>query len=296
MVKKRIDLKLVDKKNLIKAPFNYFLLYIKGLFMGLFDLVPGISGGSVALIAGIYEDLIFEINNVFSFLKSLLSFNFNKIKTAWLNISIVFIVILGVGIISGIFLSVFTLSFLLKNYFVETMGFIAGLILLSGILLSKKYLSKNNYLFGVIGLCLGIVISILSPIAGHSFSFFQIFLLGAITITAMILPGISGALILLLLGGYDFMLFALKNISDNYLVVIIFLLGAVMGLGVFSRGISYLLKKYHNKTLIFLSALMVGATTKPIIEVSGHQNYLFSLPFFILAILLGFIFYRKFNL
>lgn len=286
------------KKNRKYVNFrDYFLLFLKGFFMGLFDLVPGISGGSIALISGIYKKLVGEINNFFVFLNNFFLFKTKKIRVSWNSLNKSFLVLLVLGIFFGIVVSVFSLSFFLDNFFVQTMAFITGIILVASFFMIKKSVktTKNSFI-GAFALIIGIILSVLSPMLGYQFNFFQIFLLGSITIIAMILPGISGALILLLLGGYDFMIYALRNFADNYFIVLVFLVGAVFGLGLFSKAINYLLKKYHDSTMSFLSCLMLGAITKPILEIllfEGYNNVLFVIPFFFMGALLIFFFYPK---
>lgn len=268
-------------------------LFFKGMLMGLFDLVPGISGGTMALITGIYEVLIREINHAFRFLENVIRFKRDKIKSSWMQINTNFLIILIIGIITGIFTSVILMQYFLENYFAQTMGAITGLILIASIFMIKKHMSKKTIWIGSIGLLLGITLSILTPMIGHEFNYFQIFLLGAITITAMILPGISGALILLLLGGYEFMIIALSQIKENYLIVGTFIFGAIIGLGAFTQSISYLLKKHHNKTMTFLACLMLGAITKPILEIINTQRPSEAIPFIIITMIIGYVLSRK---
>lgn len=279
-------------RKFLKSNGAGFLLFLKGFFMGLFDLVPGVSGGSIALITGIYKKLMREVNAFFVFLNNLFLFKWSKFQKSWGSLDVRFLLLLALGIFAGIFVSVFVLSFFLNNFFVQTMGFITGLILFASLFLIKKNVkSMKNSFFGAAGVIIGVVLSFLSPASGFEFNFFQVFLLGLITIVAMILPGISGALILLLLGGYEFMIFALRNLLENYFVVLVFILGAIFGLGLFSRGINYLLKKHHDSTMSFLSCLMLGAVTKPVLEilvVQFEQNVFFAIPFFVIGCVLAY--------
>jgi len=285
---KLVELKSVEKKT------NKFYYFIKGIIMGIFDLVPGISGGTIALISGIYEKLIKEINNFFKFLSQLFAFNKKRIKITFKETDFIFLILLTLGVVIGIIISVFAMSYLLENYFVQTMGIITGIILMSGILLAKKiYKHKKQIIFGIIGLVLGIVLSILTPGAGHVFSYVQVFFLGSITITAMMLPGISGALILLLLGGYEFMLNSLKNITTEYLIVFTFIFGALLGLLAFSKVITYFLEKHKEKTMMFLALLVIGATTKPVLEIQRTNEAGTGIIFFGLSLIITYFFLRK---
>lgn len=279
-------------RKFLKSNSSGFLLFLKGFFMGLFDLVPGVSGGSIALITGIYKKLMKEISAFFVFLNNLFLFKKSRFQKSWSSLDVRFLLLLVFGIFSGILVSVFVLSFFLNNFFVQTMGFITGLILIASLFLIKKNVgSMKNSFFGAVGIIIGVVLSFLSPASGFEFNFFQVFLLGLITIVAMILPGISGALILLLLGGYEFMIFSLRNLLNNYFVILVFIIGAVVGLGLFSRGINYLLKKHHDSTMSFLSCLMLGAVTKPVLEIfinQGNQNVFFAIPFFVIGCVLAY--------
>ena len=280
-----------EEKKDIKEPI---LLFLKGALMGLFDLVPGISGGTIALITNIYLTLIKEINNAYNFIKTIFEFNLKKTKKAWHEINKKFLITLILGIITGIIISVNLMSYFLENYFAQTLGAITGIILIASLIMIKQYAKdKKNILIGSAGLALGILISILTPLAGHSFNYAQIFILGAITITAMILPGISGALILLLLGGYAFMIDALRSITTEYLTVAIFILGAITGLGLFSYAINYLLKKHHDATMAFLAMLMLGAITKPILEILNAKRPELAIPFFAIAIIIAAIISKR---
>lgn len=276
-----------------KLDIETLKIFFKGILMGLFDLVPGVSGGTMALITGIYESLIQEINHAFKFIKSLLQINKEKIKKTWRKLNKEFLAALIIGIITGIYISVMLMQYFLENHFAQTMGTITGLILIASIKLIKKHLIKKTILIGLIGLTLGYILSITTPTIGYDFNYAQIFLLGAITITAMILPGISGALILLLLGGYEFMISALRGIKENYIVVGTFIAGAIMGLGAFSQSISYMLKKHHDETMTFLSTLMLGAITKPILEIINTTNPNAAIPFVIASMILGYFVIQK---
>jgi putative membrane protein len=285
------DMKSMKRKT--KKENNNLLLILKGILMGIFDLVPGISGGTIALITNIYQKLMSEIDNFFELIKTIIIVNKKKIKEKYKQTDFKFLIIISLGIAIGIIISINLMSYLLNNYFAQTMGAITGAILASGIIMTKKNYKHKNIIYGAIGLIIGIIISIITPLAGQTFNYTQIFFLGAITIIGMILPGISGALILLLLGGYEFMIFALKNINTEYLVIIAFMAGAIIGLSAFAKTINYALKKHHKKTMIFLSSLMIGATTKPILEIMNSSAPQSAIPFFLITITIALIIARK---
>lgn len=291
MKKKNTNQTEKNKKNKTKECFS--LIFLKGALMGLFDLVPGVSGGTMALITGIYKRLIMEINNAFDFMKQIALLNTKKIKETWKKIDKIFLTLLILGIISGIIISVIGLSYLLENYFTKVMGAITGIILIASITLIRKIKSAKNYIIGILGLTLGIILSILSPTAGHEFNYIQIFFLGLITITAMILPGISGALILLILGGYEFMINALKNINTEYYTAGTFIVGAIFGLAIFAKTINKLLKKQHDETMAFLSFLMLGAVTKPVLEILNTNNPENAIVYFVVAGIMTYMIFKK---
>lgn len=280
-------------KRKTKKENNNIILILKGILMGIFDLVPGISGGTIALITNIYQKLIREIDNFFELIKTIIILNKKKIKEKYKKTDFKFLIILAIGVVIGIIISINIMSYLLNNFFAQTMGAITGAILASGIILTKKNYKHKNIIYAILGLIIGIIISIITPLAGQTFNYTQIFFLGAITIIGMILPGISGALILLLLGGYEFMIFALKNINTEYLIVIAFMAGAIIGLSAFAKTINYALKKHHEKTMIFLSSLMIGAITKPILEILNIANPLSAIPFFLITIIIAIIIAKK---
>ena len=190
------------------------LIFLKGLFMGSADIVPGVSGGTIALITGIYERLISAISNIrFSFLKPLLKGNFTDFKDKLIeeiDFELFIPLILGIGIA---FISLAkVISYLLDTQTAYTFSFFLGLILASAYILYTKLENFNIKL---------IIISVIGIILSY------IFISGLIAICAMILPGISGSFLLLLLGQYQYMLNALN--SRNLIDILVFGIGAVIG-------------------------------------------------------------------
>ncbi len=231
--------------------------FLKGMAMGAVDIVPGISGGTMALILKIYSKLIYEIKLIdFIFLKEILK---GKFKKAFERIDWKFLLSLFLGIITAIISLAGIIDWSLNNYPIYLYSFFFGLIIVSAFLLIPKKMSLKNYLFLILGLIIAIIISTLSP-AQSPDTYLFIFLSGALAICAMILPGISGAFILLLLGKYEFMIKALKDI--NILIISIFLLGCLIGILSFTKFLNYLLKKYYQPTLILLIGFMLGALYK----------------------------------
>jgi putative membrane protein len=217
-------------------------LFLKGLLMGVCDLIPGISGGTIAFILGIYEKLMKSISEV-------LNFKFKNIQ---------FLIILFSGIIIAIFLGSRIMNFLLNNYFIFLISFFMGLILYSGIKIIKinQIKVKKDLLLILLGFVVGFLLVFLVPLNVQP-SLFYIFLGGFLAISAMFLPGISGSFILLIMGIYTFMIDVLKNLKIKEIVV--FLLGALIGVYFISKLISLLFKKHKREVLFLLSGLIIGS-------------------------------------
>lgn len=231
------------------------ITYFKGMLMGIADLVPGVSGGTIALITGIYQRLINAIAAVnLANLKLVLSGNFKK---AWQQIDGWFLLAVFIGIISAIFLFAGLIKYLLASHAVLTWSFFFGLILVSALLLIKQNHPSHwaNSIFLVIGVALGYVLSTQNlgalP-AGH----IGIFLAGCIAICAMILPGISGSLILILLGKYVTLVSAVE--ARDWGTLVLFALGCLVGLLIFSRLLKWLLARHLSATMFTLAGLMLG--------------------------------------
>jgi putative membrane protein len=238
---------------------DYLLVTLKGMGMGAADVVPGVSGGTIAFITGIYEELINAIRSVnFQTLKILLS---RGLKNAWdaINGNFLLALFLGIGI------SVLTLSrgilFLLENHPILIWSFFFGLVFASAILVFKeiKRITYTTILTFLIGGIIAYVITIITPGETPTATWF-IFLSGAIAICAMILPGISGSFILLLMGKYEYILGAVKEF--NFLVIITFALGCLVGITSFSHVLSWLFRKYHDMTIALLAGFMIGSLNK----------------------------------
>lgn len=238
---------------------RYFFLFLKGLGMGSADAVPGVSGGTVAFITGIYEELI---NSIRSFnakaIRLLLSF---KIAEFWKHINGTFLVVLLVGIATAILSLSKVIVYLLANYPEMLWAFFFGLIIASALVVSKQIKSWNVgvMLALLIGGGVGYLITIVTPTETPEALWF-IFLSGMIAICAMILPGISGAFILLLLSKYEYIINA---VSERKLgVIAVFMGGAVVGILAFSHLVNFMLKKFYSITVAFLTGLMLGSLNK----------------------------------
>ena len=238
---------------------DYFVLFIKGLAMGGADVVPGVSGGTIAFITGIYEELLDSINSVnLDSLKLLAAFKF---KDFWKAINGNFLITLFSGILISLFSLAKLISYLIEFYPIQLWSFFLGLILISAILVLKKIRKWNVVVvFAVIaGSVIAYFITATAP-SETGDGLITIFFSGMIAITAMILPGISGSYILLILGKYELMVNAIKDL--RIMVLIVFAIGCAAGLATFSRIISWILKKYHNFTVGLLAGFMVGSLNR----------------------------------
>lgn len=231
------------------------VLYLKGLAMGLADSVPGVSGGTIAVISNIYDELVFSIRSIdLQACRLLLS---GQPGAAWRHINGVFLLILFCGILSGLLISANTVLFLLANYYLLLMAFFMGLVLASCWLLKHEFNRKwENFC----ALCLGVLfvagINFINPRVAD-ISYLYVFFSGIIAISAMILPGLSGAFILLLLGVYEFILGAL--VEFNFPYILVFVVGCAIGLLAFSRLLTWLLLKHHQLSYGFITGLLLGS-------------------------------------
>ncbi|SHE68273.1 putative membrane protein [Mariniphaga anaerophila] len=238
---------------------DYLLLTLKGMGMGAADVVPGVSGGTIAFITGIYEELIESIKSIN--LKALKILFSGKIALFWKTINANFLlsVLLGIGI--SVFSLAKGLEYLLHHYPILVWSFFFGLIVASAIYVARtiKKWSAGTIISGIIGIVVAYFITVISPAEANTTWAF-IFISGAIAICAMILPGISGSFILVLLGMYKFILSAVGDL--NIPVILVFLVGAAVGIIIFSNLLSWLLKNFHNLTIAMLSGFMVGSLNK----------------------------------
>ena len=238
---------------------DYALLMLKGVGMGAADVVPGVSGGTIAFIVGIYDELIDSIKSING--KSLKLFFTGKWGAFWKAINGNFLI----SIVAGIAVSVFSLAkiitWLLTDHPVMVWAFFFGLVLASTWFVGKdiKEWNKKTIPAFIIGVAVAYYITVATPAETPSNLFF-IFLCGAIAICAMILPGISGSFILVLLGKYFYIMEAVKTFDIATLLV--FLAGACIGITTFSRVLSYALKNFRNITLAVLTGFMLGSLNK----------------------------------
>jgi len=238
---------------------DYVMLFLKGMSMGGADVVPGVSGGTIAFITGIYAELL---NSIKSFDKIAIQLLLKwKISELWVHVNGRFLVTL----LSGIFLSIISLAklihYLLNHHPIQLWSFFFGLIIISAIVVSReiKHWKPLVILSGIGGILIAYFITGATP-ATTPDNYVFVFFSGAIAICAMILPGISGSFILLIMGKYEFIIEAVKDL--NLPIIIVFGFGCVVGLLSFTRIVSWLLAKYHDLTVALLAGFMIGSLNK----------------------------------
>jgi len=252
---------------------DYIIIGLKGMGMGAADVVPGVSGGTIAFISGIYQELIETIDNLgVGILKTWKSEGFKKMVITY---NLGFLISLFLGIFTSVISLAKVISFLLENHPILVWSFFFGLVLAS-ILYVGKQIEKWNIstvLFMILATGIAYYVTIATPsIAPDELYYYLIS--GAIAIIAMILPGISGSFILVLLGSYSIVLGALTNfieallsgnwdlIKTNFIKVFVFIIGCLVGLKLFSRVLKWMFANKKNLTLAVLTGFMIGSLNK----------------------------------
>lgn len=243
-------------KNIFDLMIDYMLI-LKGIAMGAANVIPGVSGGTIALITNIYERFINSLKNLnFTAIKLLFT---GKIKELINYIDLYFLLQVFTGILIALFTIAFLLKYLFLHYPIYTWAFFFGLIIGSSWLIVKK-LNKMKFwdwLLLLIGISIPVIMVFLKPINEND-NLFYILFCGMISTSGMVLPGISGSYLLLLLGNYKLiMLDAVTTL--NLRILIPFLIGSILGLIIVSYFISLLLKKYYNQVLSLLSGFVIGS-------------------------------------
>lgn len=238
---------------------QYALITLKGLAMGAADVVPGVSGGTIAFITGIYEELISSINNVN--LDAIKVLRKEGLAAAWKHINGNFFVALFLGIGISVASLAKGISWLLENEPVLLWSFFFGLVLASIFFVGKQVKQWNvkSILAFIIGAIVAYAITVL-PASGANTAWWYIILSGSIAICAMILPGISGSFILVLLGSYALVLDAIHE--RNIKIIALFAIGAVVGILSFARLLKVMFAKYHDLTIAILSGFLLGSLNK----------------------------------
>jgi putative membrane protein len=252
---------------------RYLILYLKGMLMGAADLVPGVSGGTIALITGIYKELLESINSIS--LSNLKLWKQQGLKSVWGKINGPFLIAVFGGILSSILLLSRLLEWLNENHPLVLWSFFFGLLIASIIYLFRAELSFS--MLNVLYVCFGAVISFLvTQLNGgaNQSSLWYLFLSGFIGISAMILPGLSGAYILVVMGVYQTVLSNVRIAQDLIFnfdqtqfintasILGVFILGILFGIKVFAKFLSWLLNHYPQRSIAVLVGLMIGALHK----------------------------------
>lgn len=259
------------------------LLWLKGFCMGAADIIPGVSGGTIAFITGIYTQLVDAIRSFdFKFLRNLVLLNFSgAVATAHVR----FLACLFLGILTAVVSMARVMNYMLHAHPVEIWSVFFGLIVASIFVVGRQIgdLNRVNLCFVGLGAVGSFLLVGMIPVSTPEDLPF-IFLCGSIAICAMILPGISGAFLLLMLGKYEYVTRTLKNpfVWDNFLVITVFAAGAAVGIIVFSRVLHYLLHRWHAVTVSVLTGFMIGALRKvwpwkevlETVEIRGKEHVL----------------------
>lgn len=252
---------------------QYLLITAKGLAMGAADVVPGVSGGTIAFISGIYEELIETIHKIdLGFFKIWKTEGFSK---AWKAYNLSFLLALFTGIFISILSLAKLITWLLEVYPIMVWSFFFGLVIASILYVGKQITQWK--VTAILALTIASVLSYLITIAdpiGTPDSIWFLFLAGFIAIIAMILPGISGAFILLLLGAYTGVIGIVTKLGDGMKTLdstlffdafgklVVFGIGALLGLKIFSNTLNWMFKHHKNLTLAVLTGFMIGALNK----------------------------------
>lgn len=251
----------------MKSILNYLMVTVKGICMGAADVIPGVSGGTIAFMTGIYDKLVGSISSINAHAVKLLFTG--KIKQFWQQINGNFLLSLVAGILISILSLAKLMQYLLDYHPIQTWAFFFGLIVASSIFILKgiKGWKTMDFIQLAIGIILGVVICTLSPTETPDGLWF-ICISGAIAICAMILPGISGSFILLILGKYEYMMGTIADIVSgkgdlmDFATVLVFVIGALAGIIAFSKFLHWLLEKYNRPTLLILAGFIIGSLVK----------------------------------
>ena len=234
--------------------------------MGAADVVPGVSGGTIAFITGIYERLLNSIRSFdVTFFRLLTK---GRISQAWKHVDGRFLFLLVSGMAAGLITGVFSIGILLVEYPAPVWAFFFGLILASAYYVGRqvKVWTLNRWTLLFLGTVIAYLITILNPGDGSDHFLFVLFS-GIIAISALMLPGISGSFILLLLGMYTLVRSSVEKLITHFdgaslIVVGSFAVGCIIGLASFSRLLSFTFKRYHDQTMAVLCGFMLGSLNK----------------------------------
>ncbi len=237
---------------------HYIYVFLKGLAMGIANVIPGVSGGTIALITGIFERIINAIKNTLSIESARLIFTGKFSK--WLkHTDLVFAMVLGAGIIIAIVSVARLFEYLFAVYPAYLWAFFFGLVLAS-VWFVGRTVSKWNaivVLFFAFGTAVAVLMAVLKPM-GENTGFMYLILCGAVAACSMILPGVSGSFVLILMGNYELVMIKAVNDVDLSILIPVFI-GAGVGLIGFSYILSWIFRKFRNQTIATLSGFMFGS-------------------------------------
>lgn len=236
------------------------IVALKGFAMGAANVIPGVSGGTIALLTGIFNELIDSLNAIMSISTWKLLIN-KKFKEFWETIHGTFLLWLAIGVVISIFSLAKLMDYVLDHHPVQTWAFFFGLIIVSSVFLLSDIKSwKGSYVaWLVLGIALGAFICLLSSKETTSDMWF-IAVCGAIAVCTMILPGISGSFILVLFGKYEYIMEAVSEL--NIPVLIVFAIGCLVGIVAFSKFLHWLIGRFEKQTLLVLIGFTLGALVK----------------------------------
>ena len=251
----------------MKKYLDNIMVAVKGACMGAADVIPGVSGGTIAFITGIYDQLVGSINAVDA--TAIKLFFSGRFKEFWKHVNGTFLVCLFCGILFSVVSLAGLMQYLLTHHPIQTWAFFFGLIVASSLFILRGIQGWNvkAVIFLIAGIILGMVVCTLSPTTTPDALWF-IFLSGAIAICAMILPGISGSFILLILGKYQYIMQAITGVTtgqavgENLVILGVFAVGAVCGILAFSKFLHWLLGRFHKETLLVLAGFIIGSLVK----------------------------------
>ncbi len=251
----------------MKRVLKNIIVAVKGACMGAADVIPGVSGGTIAFIMGIYDDFVGSLAAINGEAVKLLFKG--QFKAFWKHINGSFLLSLVIGIGISVISLAGLMQMLLSDFPIQTWAFFFGLIVASSIFIIRGISGwrLREGLLLVLGIILGVVICTLSPTQTPDGLWF-IFLSGAIAICAMILPGISGSFILLILGKYQYIMGVISDLVSgvelgrNLLILGVFAIGAVVGILGFSKFLHWLLARWNKETLIVLAGFIIGSLVK----------------------------------
>ena len=236
---------------------SIFIHIIKGAIMGAANVIPGVSGGTMALVMGIYERLINSINHLnFNTLKKI--FITRDFKSFAKNTDLFFLISITVGIFVSIFSLSILLEFLFETHKILVLSYFFGLIFASVFFVGKtikKYSPLSIFLF-LIGFLIAGGMVFISPSSSNS-SFLFLIISGAIAMCSMILPGLSGSFVLLLLGNYELIICAINDL--NFSILVPFGIGALSGIILFAKLLQFIFKKFRNNTISLLTGFIFGS-------------------------------------